>query len=172
MLKIIKTMKDLDMKQIYSVYEESIALAGKQDYPNEVDGMRILLAEQDAYSSWLQFFRDPNAICALWTSDGTYRSALRLDRYRDGYLLNSLETVPAARGNGSATALINAVIQYLKVKQVHKVYSHIDKSNVASIAVHTSCGFKRISDHAVYLDGSVLRSSNTYLYEIAQEPVP
>jgi hypothetical protein len=46
-----------------------------------------------------------------------------------------------------------------------KIYVHISRRNAASIAVHIACGFCKILDHAVYADGSVLRSSATYLYE-------
>ena len=166
MLEIIKTMKDLNMGQLYAVFKETLEMNGRMHYPYEPEGMQLLLAEQDLYASWKIFFCDQDAICALWSVDGAYCAILRLDRYRDGYLLNSLETAPAVRGRGYATALITAVISYLKDAGVRKLYSHIERSNHASVAVHFACGFSKISDFAVYLDGSVLNTSDTYILNI------
>lgn len=166
MIKVIRSIKELDFSQIFAVYEESICQDGKCRYPYEPDGVQILLAQQELYSSWEVFFQDKTAVCALWVVDGHYCAALRLERYCDGYLLNSLETAPDARRKGYATALVKALIKLLKEKRPIKLYSHIDKHNHISITVHRSCGFYKIMDYAVYLDGSVLHSSDTYICDI------
>ena len=48
---------------------------------------------------------------------------------------------------------------------MEKVYSHISRDNAPSIAAHTACGFQKILDHAIYLDGSVHPDADTYVYE-------
>jgi L-amino acid N-acyltransferase YncA len=53
----------------------------------------------------------------------------------------------------------------LEALKLEKVYSHIRRDNAPSIAAHTACGFRKILDHATYLDGSVHLHSDTYLYE-------
>ena len=46
-----------------------------------------------------------------------------------------------------------------------KVYSHVGKRNVASLRTHVSCGFSRVSEQAVYADGSVNDHCATLLYK-------
>lgn len=166
MLLIVKTMADLDFAQLFEVYRESICADGEERYPMESAGVRTLWAEQDFYSCFEMFLKDNSAACALWIVDGIYYSALRLERYRDGYLLNSLETAQEARGKGYATNLLRAVVQWLKLQGETKLYSHIDNRNLPSVSVHCASGFRKIMDYAVFLDGSVIHSSSTYLCEI------
>ena len=47
----------------------------------------------------------------------------------------------------------------------YKLYSHVEKNNKSSLAVHQKCSFQRISEHAVYIDGSVSNSACTLCYE-------
>ena len=84
----------------------------------------------------------------------------------DGLLLEALETHPQYRKRGYAKQLIMAA---LKTAECDRVYVHISRRNAPSIATHRSCGFRKILDHSVYADGSVLRSSDTYRYE---KPTP
>ena len=48
---------------------------------------------------------------------------------------------------------------------MEKVYSHISRDNAPSIAAHTACGFRKILEHATYLDGPVHLDADTYVYE-------
>jgi L-amino acid N-acyltransferase YncA len=43
------------------------------------------------------------------------------------------------------------------------VYSHIERNNLASVRAHEKCGFKKITNFAVLLDGSVSQNADTYL---------
>ena len=120
-------------------------------------------AEQDFYQYLREvFFPTAGAVYAVWEENGTYITALRLEPYRDGLLLTALETAPEYRRRGYAQKLIEAVLEELPGE---KLYSHVSKTNAASLRTHISCGFQKILDHAAYLDGSVLRSSCTLCHE-------
>ena len=124
---------------------------------------QLYLAEQDFYQYLREcFFAVPGAFYAVWVEHDRYVSALRMEPYKDGLLLEALETAPEHRQKGYATALIRAALQ--KAGSV-KVYSHVSKKNVPSWKTHEVCGFQKILDYAVYADGSVLRSSVTFCHE-------
>ena len=133
------------------------------DWPNLPHGYALTLAEQD-FRQYLDevFFRTSGALCALWEEKGKYVSVLRLEPYKDGLLLEGLETHPDHRKKGYAAKLIAAVQRHLDSV---KVYSHVNKRNIASLKTHEKCGFRQISDHAVYINGSVDYRCCTLLYE-------
>ena len=153
MLKIAVSMKDLSFSRLMEVYREGNLENGADRWPELSEDRRLLLAEQDVYDYLHEtFFRTRGASYAIWEEEGKYRSALRLEPYRDGLLLEALETVPDCRRRGYAVELIRAVLErYANVK----IYSHVGKRNAASLSVHEKCGFRRIQEHAVYIDGSV-----------------
>lgn len=156
MLKIIKTMGELNTEQLIGVYAESIRENAERFSMDQYQG-------ENAFLDYLSedFFRQKGAFYALWTEDGVYRSALRLEPYRDGLLLQALETAPNARRRGYAHALTTDVLQYLRDEGCNAVYSHVEKRNAPSLRVHFKCGFREISDHATYLDGTVTQNSCT-----------
>ena len=162
MLIVAKSLRDLRFSELMQVYEQSnLEAAGeRKDLPPM---FALQLAEQD-HRQYLQevFFRTPGALCCVWEEGGRYVSALRLEPYRDGMLLAALETVPACRKQGYASLLIRAVQQHLGSG---KLYSHVNKRNTASLRTHESCGFRILSDYAVYLSGSVDYRCHTLLYE-------
>lgn len=164
MLRIIRSMSEMDFEQLMVVYTETNLHSGKRLIPFGSEYDQNLYVHQDFYRYLLDFFKDPCAFYAVWICDRQYKAALRIEQYRDGFLLCALETAPPARRRGYATALIKAVLAYLAQREGMKVYAHVDKRNIASLSIHASCGFKRILDHAVYIDGSVLQSSCTLLW--------
>lgn len=143
MVKIIRSLKDMDVRQLMDLYAE---------------------AEQDFYTSLLDFYSEPEAYYAVWQVEGKYLSAVRVEPYRDGWIVAGLQTAQNERNKGYAQKLLMGVLQ--KMPTDSKVYSHVDKRNATSIAVHLACGFEKILDHAVYLDGSVFTSSYTFLKNI------
>lgn len=160
MLQIIRSMKDLNFGQLMAVYEESNRENGEEFWPALPMGQQILRAEQDFYQYLKEcFFTTEGALYAIWTEGNTYVSALRLEPYRDGLLLEALETASEKRQRGYAKALIQGVLMQMPET---KLYAHIHKKNLPSIRTHESCGFQRILDHAVYIDGSVRSNSFTY----------
>lgn len=164
MLKIAEKLNELDFGQLMAVYEEGNLENGAEFWPELPRGQQILRAEQDFYQYLREcFFTTEGAIYALWEIDGKYVSALRLEPYQDGLLLEALETAPEHRHKGYASKLIRAVLEQVTNQ---KVYSHVSKRNAASLRTHEKCGFNRILEHAVYADGSVLTSSCTFCSQI------
>ena len=157
MLKIFYNLGDLDFRQLMDVYEETNLTKGREDYPKEPEGLRLLFAEQDFYQYLELFFQSPDAVYAVWDEEGRYRSALRLERYKDGFLVTALETLPAARGLGCGKCLLSSVVDFIQ----KPLYSHIRKDNVSSLAVHQKCGFAIISHEATFLDGSAQKDYYT-----------
>ncbi len=153
MLYIACSLKQVQFSMLMEVY-----LEGNQEKP-----CTLLEAEQDFYH-YLQavFFPTHGAYYAIWVEKGQYVSALRMEPYRDGVLLAALETAPHCRCRGYGKSLIKAVLS-----QEKKVYSHVAKDNLPSLRVHEACGFQRISQQAVYLDGSVNDRCYTLCYERA-----
>lgn len=160
MLKIAKKLDQLSFRQLMDVYEESNRLNGEERYPHLSESRQIMEAEQDFYQYLREcFFTTNGAFYALWVEDEIYISTLRLEPYQDGLLLEALETAPSHREKGYAKALILAVLAYVGEK---RVYSHVHKGNVPSLHTHESCGFHRILEHAIYIDGSVRNDSCTF----------
>lgn len=165
MLKIIKSMFQLNTKQLLVVYLQSNMEYGKCHYPDKNEETQLQGAE-DEFLTYLRedFFRQKGAFYAVWVCDGAYQAALRLEPYRDGLLLEALETAPNARRKGCAYELICETLSYLRESAYKCVYSHIDKRNSASLGVHSKCGFQRISESATYIDGTVTVNSCTMCY--------
>lgn len=160
MLYWANKLSELNFGQLMAVYREGNEENAKDFFPNVPENQQILMAEQ-SFHQYLRecFFKTSGARYALWVVDGRYVSALRLEPYQDGLLLEALETHPQHRRRGYAAALIQAV---LAQNPGVKIYSHVGKRNTASIKTHEKCGFQRILEHAVYADGSVLTSACTF----------
>ena len=163
MLLIAHRLNALSFGKLMDVYREGNSENGRELWPRERPERQLALAEQDFYDYLSQtFFRVPGAFYALWQVNGRYVSALRMEPYQDGWLLCALETMPEHRGKGYAKALIMEVLSQMKLQ---KIYSHVSKRNLASLRTHESCGFRKVLDHAVYADGSVLPTSLTLMTE-------
>lgn len=144
MLKIVKKLSQLNFAELMRVYS-----------PNS------LQAEQDFYDYLRRdFFRQEGVFYAVWEEDGVYISALRLEPFRDGLLLEGLETRPERRRQGYAKNLLSQVLNETK----KPVYSHIHKKNAASQAVHMVCGFVKIQNCAVYIDSSADSRCDTWRF--------
>ena len=145
MLYLAKSLRQLHFGKLMEVYIE-----GNLEKAAETS---LLQAEQDFYQ-YLQdcFFTTADAVYAVWMEGSEYISALRLEPYRDGLLLEALETAPKHRRQGYACKLMKAVAAEFSGR---KIYSHVSKTNAASLAAHEKCGFRKISDSATYIDGSV-----------------
>ena len=163
MLTVIRNMGQLNFGALMQVYVQSNRENAKDRYSRETEDAGIRLAEQDFYQYLREcFFPTPGAFYAVWSMEGCYVSALRMEPYRDGLLLEALETAPEERQKGYAGMLIKSVLACVPGQ---RVYSHIHKKNRASIRIHEACGFRMVLDYAVYADGSVLPSSITMVFE-------
>lgn len=152
-LIVAKSLRDLSFGKLMEVYAEGNLENGRDLWPEEPEGRQMALAEQEFYQYLQQvFFRTEGARYLILEDGGRYISALRLEPYQDGLLLEALETAPAFRRKGYGESLVRAA---LELPEITKVYSHVGKRNTASLRTHEKCGFVKILDHAVYADGSV-----------------
>lgn len=162
MLYLATKLHELNFGQLMAVYEEGNRENAALFFPDLSEGQQMIQAEQSFYQ-YLQegFFSAPGAVYALWVENCVYVSALRLEPYEDGLLLEALETAPDQRRKGYAEKLIRAV----QAQFSQKIYSHVSKKNAASMAVHEKCGFRQVLDYAKYIDGSVVRTAVTLRYK-------
>ena len=161
MLYLAWRLGQLDFSELMAVYEEGNRENGALFHPELSEGQQILHAEQSFYQYLKEcFFATEGAVYALWVENGKYVSALRLEPYEDGLLLEALETIPSQRRKRYAQQLIRAV----QAQFPQKIYSHISKKNTASLMVHQKCGFVQILDYAKYIDGSFVRTAVTLRY--------
>lgn len=153
MLQLILKRKDIDFIKLLDVYQDNTEKSGSWEAQ--------FRAENRFREDLDNFFVTKDAFYALWVLEGCYVAALRAEPYKDGYLIAGLQTAAHARGKGYATNLLNEVVSYLKREGNFPVYSHVDKRNQPSLAVHKKCGFQVLYDYGVYLDGSVFLTSYT-----------
>ena len=163
MLILARSIRDLSFSKLMGVYIEGNLENAEEFYPDLPEGQRLMQAEQDFYQYLNEvFFRTSGAVYAIWEAQGSYVSVLRLEPYRDGLLLEALETAPSSRRQGYAEKLIRAVQEQFSNQ---RIYSHVSKKNAASLQVHEKCGFRRISEYAAYIDGSVNQRACTLCWE-------
>ena len=163
MLIIAKKMNDFSFGKLMEVYEEGNLENARHLWPEESPARQLALAEADFYQYLREvFFRTAGAVYLIWEEKGHYVSALRLEPYQDGLLLEALETAPQQRKKGYASRLLQSALEYVGDQ---KVYSHVRKGNAASLRTHEKCGFRKIRDDAVYADGSVDSRSVTLYYK-------
>ena len=165
MLLVASSLHELSFPKLMEVYAESNRENGEDRYPGETPARRQALAEEDFRDYLSQvFFTAENARYFILEEAERYVSALRLEPYEDGMLLEALETAPEFRKRGYAAALIKKTQEYLKVQGSVRLYSHVSRSNAASLRTHEKCGFRQILDYGRYIDGSINRRTVTLLY--------
>ena len=163
MLILAKNMSQLRFGSLMEVYTEGNRENGADLYAHLPSEQALAQAEQDFYQYLREvFFPTDGVVYAIWEAEGRYVSALRLEPYRDGLLLEALETAPDQRRKGYGRKLILCVQEQFPGV---KIYSHVHKRNLPSLAIHEKCGFCRISEQAVYIDGSVNSRACTLCYE-------
>ena len=158
MLILARHMGELSFSGLMEVYRGS-----NQEKAGYQEGIFLLREEQRFYDYLTQvFFRTSGARYAIWQENGRYTAAARLEPYRNGQLLAGLETAPDLRRRGYGQKLLLAILESLPQGTV--LYSHVDKHNEASLALHSKTGFQRISESAVYIDGSADSRCCTFVW--------
>lgn len=167
MLLYFEKLKDLDFRQLMDIYEESNLENGNEMYHFVSDNLKLLYAEQSFYQYLSEcFFPTAGAKYAVWLEEERYVSALRLEPYQDGLLIEGLETRPDMRNRGFAKKLLFSVRASTGETPL---YSHVAKKNLASVRTHLSCGFDHLLEYAIYADGSVLQNCCTFCYRHRSE---
>ena len=166
MLKIITAMSQLNSEQLMGIYLAENQKEGKLRYPDSSAEEQQKLAE-NAFLSYLRedFFQQSGALYCIWVIENEYKSALRLEPHKDGLLLEGLGTALDDRRKGYAFSLLSEVLGYLHSTGCKAVYSHVGKHNEPSLGVHLKCGFRRISECATLVDGTVTNRSCTMCYD-------
>lgn len=165
MLVLATSLKGIRFGDLMEVYADSNKEKAS-DWPNLPPMFAQELAEQELRQYLREvFFSTPGAVMALWEVHGKYVSVLRLEPYEDGLLLEALETAPTERKKGYAETLIRTVQRYMAELGPVKLYSHVSRRNNPSLRVHEKCGFRIVSDSALYIDGSVDCRCYTLLFE-------
>ena len=158
MLLWANNVSELDFEKLMQVYREGNQENALEFYPDLEPERGQVRAEQD-FLDYLttDFFNRKGARYGIWEEAGNYITALRLEPWEDGLLLQALETHPDHRRCGFAKLLIREVQKCLPGITI---YSHVSKRNKASLATHQSCGFCIHKDSVRLLDGTV--SANGY----------
>ena len=166
MLIIAKSFRDLSFEKLMLVYREGNQENGAVRWPEEPPQRQIALAEEDFRDYLLDvFFRERDAVYLIWEEAERYVSALRLEPYQDGLLLEALETAPEERRKGYGSALVRQAQDYLCAQGDLRLYSHVNRRNHASLKTHFSCGFQKQLDCARLIDGSVDSRCVTLVWE-------
>lgn len=161
MLVQVNTFEQLDFPRLMEVYIEGNRENAEYFYGNEAPERALRLAELDAREYLREdFFRKPGARYYIWQEAGEYTSALRLECFGDGLLLEALETRPDFRRRGYGRKLMVAVLAQLP-EGTH-VYSHVAKWNTPSLAIHNACGFSQHLDYSVESDGTISNDHVTF----------
>ncbi len=161
MLIVVNTLDELDFSALMKVYEEGNLENGEEFYPHEPKERQVYLARRD-FEKYLRedFFQKPGGRYYIWSVNGEYVSALRLEPYKDGLLLEALETEPSQRRKGCGRRLIMSALDSLPKDT--KVYSEVSKKNEPSLEIHNRCGFSRFLEYWVDEDGSAYNGAVTF----------
>jgi L-amino acid N-acyltransferase YncA len=82
----------------------------------------------------------------------------------DGWYLEGLETAPKFRRKGCAKQLLNETIERLRGLSARSIISIVDQDNMASRALHESCGFENAGGTAKDLEGNAVEGCILYRY--------
>lgn len=169
MLLVFDRISDVDTSSLKTVYLQSIKRMGDGFYRRFPEPERKFLAEERFIDDLRDFFLITHGELFMLYVDGKPVSALRSETYLDGQLISYLETSPDMRGRGYAGILISSVIKHLRGQGIDHIYSHINKKNLPSLAVHRTNGFQISADYAKLLDGTVSQNYFTLRYNSTAE---
>ncbi len=164
MFQVFKHISDINISAFKHLYREQLLKMQRCSYPNLDDIEGALSAEQDFYYDLNSFFRMNGSFIAVWQENKRYVSALKIEKFKDGFLISGFETDPDFRNTGFGSSLLKSVLMYISDSNDLRIYSHIKKNNVASLCVHQKCGFQIHCDYAEFLDGTVSNDSYTMIY--------
>lgn len=163
MLICAKSLDELDFSALMGIYVEANDENGAELWPDEEPLLRRELAEQ-AFYAYLRdgFYGKSHGNYYVLKENGESLAALRLEAFLDGLLLEALETRPDSRRMGYAKKLVESVLAQLPLGT--KVYSHVSKTNEASLATHRSCGFEIAYNYGLYANGERYDHQVTFLH--------
>lgn len=157
--------EQLDTKRLLHLYREGTEVNLRYFYPQaaaDPASSEYCEARQKVEQRFLDFLQDdffavPGSLYAVLEEDGSWVSALRLAPVEGGWYLEALETDPDFRRRGCAKRLIRQVIAKLEEDGPVTIWDSVAKTNAASLATHSSCGFVIVRD-----EGYSYRTGETY----------
>lgn len=146
MLKLVHTIGEFPFSQVMEVYTESNLRNAAEQWPEETAGVALHRAEMEFYQYLrYDFFTMGGSVYALWLEKEKVVSAVRFEKWKDGILMEGLETHPDYRGRGFACRLLDETLQMFS----ERIYSHVARDNGPSLHVHKKCGFHKGADSAM-----------------------
>ena len=146
MLYLARSLSQLHFGSLMAVYADSNRENGREAWPEEPEMRQIQLAEEEFYRYLSQvFFKTPGAVYAVWKENGRYVSALRLEPYRDGLLLEALETAPEQRRKGFCRRADTGG-NSASLREKRSSILMWTSETCHSLKVHEKCGFRRVAD--------------------------
>ena len=161
MVSVIDEIDKLDFLKICDVYKDDLERKRKIRHRLIAKSEGATLVKQE-YLRYLEdvFFGQYNGKLFVYQDYDRYLSAVCIEPFKDGLLLDSLVTVPEARRRGYAKKLIDYALDYCKTRPV---YAHIHYNNKASRLLHEKIGFSLLCEYAHMLDGSIRNDHFTYI---------
>ena len=169
MFKTFTNSASMDFKMYKTLYRQRIEDLRLHNYRQLDYAEGVLASEENFWHDLDTFLKLDDALVCVWSVDGKYISALRVERYKDGCLLTNLETDPDYRNNGYASLLITALKDYLTSNGCKCLYTHIAKRNRLSLMVHQKLGFQSICDFATLVDDTVSSNYHTFRVDLQKK---
>ena len=158
----ITDISQLSYMQTMQLYSRDLQEDAAAHYPS-LTGQEALFASEQAFYSYLKdvFFQTPGACMYAWSVDGVLRSCLRIEPYENAFLLCGITTDPDYLRRGFGEKLLRGV----SALYAGPLYSHVEKSNYASLQLHLKCDFERRFEWARMLNGEMLHNFCTFVHE-------
>ena len=152
MVAVVRKMGQVSFSDLMEIYAESNLDTAREQWPELSQAEGLCRAEMEFYQYLRQdFFTQGDSFYVLALAGKKPVAAARMERWRDGWLLEGLETHPDHRGRGYGTEVLAAAV----AEVTETVYAHVKRSNLPSLRVHEKCGFHMTQTTAM-VDGSYL----------------
>lgn len=141
----IRSAEDADLPAILTIYNDAVVntTAIWNDHLSDLEGRRVWWQQRIA-DGFPVLAAERDGQCVGYATYGPFRPN---DGYRQSREL-SVYVSKSHRGNGIASALLQALEDYARAHDVHVLIGGIEAGNQASIALHAKHGFKQ----AAYLE--------------------
>ena len=126
-------MNELNTEQLLAVYRDENQTKGRIFYPDASPYEQLMQVEDD-FLSYLRedFFRQKDAFYALLDDGESYCSAVRLEPYKDGMLLEGIATTPNKRRQGYATEMLKAALEIAREHNLSEVKVVCNERRIAT----------------------------------------
>ena len=162
MVTVVWKMGQVSFSALMEIYTQSNGALAREQWPELSEMEGLYRAEMEFYQYLRQdFFTQGDSFYVLELDGAKPVAAARMERWRDGWLLEGLETHPDYRGRGYGTRVLAGAVAQV----TGPVYAHVRRDNAASLRVHEKCGF-RVAEDTAMVDGSFLPGFVTMKWEM------